>query len=95
MSKSTQEPTLQNPEGKEKWLKGLYIVLFLAIGYVMGIVILLITVLQFAINIGLHAPNKNLLEFSKKLASYFYEILLYVTFISEQKPFPFSPWPQK
>lgn len=93
MSNNPQEPSIQ-PDSKEKWLKGLFIVLFLAIGYVTGIVIVLIAILQFVFSVALNAPNKNLLDFSKKLTSYFYEIVTYVTFSSDQKPFPFSPWPK-
>jgi len=96
MNRSNQEPTpIHSSLNKEKWIKGLYILLFLAIGYVTGIVILLITVLQFAFSVGLNAPNKNLLDFSRRLASYFYEIISYVTYSSEQKPFPFNPWPKE
>jgi hypothetical protein len=38
--------------------------------------------------------NENLSHFSESLTRYAFQILLYVTFQSEERPFPFSPWPK-
>jgi hypothetical protein len=78
---------------KEKWFRGLYIVLFFFIGYIVGCLITLISVFQFVCNLILKDTNKYLLDFSKNLNLYFYQILGYVTYNTEQKPYPFSPWP--
>lgn len=37
--------------------------------------------------------NGQLLDFSDSLTKYVSQILLYITFKSEERPFPFSPWP--
>lgn len=37
--------------------------------------------------------NDQLLDFSSSLTKYVTQILLYITFKSEERPFPFSPWP--
>ena len=37
--------------------------------------------------------NEQLLDFSNSLTKYVSQILLYITFKSEERPFPFSPWP--
>ena len=37
--------------------------------------------------------NEQLLDFSDSLTKYVSQILFYITFKSEERPFPFSPWP--
>ncbi len=39
------------------------------------------------------APNERLRALGGALARYLYQILLYLSFNSEQRPFPFVPWP--
>lgn len=80
---------------KQKLMKALFIILFLAIGYVTAIVVFIVTILQFILDIVLKSPNKNLLDFSKSLSSYSYEVVSYLTYTSDKKPFPFNPWPKK
>lgn len=36
--------------------------------------------------------NSNVLSFGRGLAIYEYHILLFLTFVTETLPFPFSPW---
>ena len=38
--------------------------------------------------------NERLRALGQTLASYIYEIVLYVTFHSDERPYPFGPWPQ-
>ena len=38
-------------------------------------------------------PNENLLSFSIKLRNYLSQIIDFVTYSSDLKPFPFSPFP--
>ncbi len=48
--------------------------------------------------IGFHllggAPNPRLQALGGALARYLYQILRYLTYSSEQRPFPFAPWPE-
>lgn len=81
-------------DSKQKLMKGLYLILFLAIGYVSAFIILIVTILQFVLDIVLKNPNKNLLDFSKSLTSYVYEVISYLNYVSDKKPFPFNPWPK-
>jgi hypothetical protein len=39
-------------------------------------------------------PNPQLVSFCRRLALYQKQILDYLTFISNAKPFPFSDWPE-
>ena len=39
------------------------------------------------------APDLRLLAFGGSLACWFYQIFLSLTFISEERPWAFAPWP--
>ncbi|RRJ85476.1 DUF4389 domain-containing protein [Aestuariirhabdus litorea] len=57
---------------------------------VVGVVVL--SQVVFVLMTG--SPNDNLLDFSRSLNRYIFQILQFLTYHSEQKPFPFSDWPQ-
>lgn len=38
------------------------------------------------------SANKNILDFGHKLAAYLYHILLFLTYNTDQLPFPFADW---
>lgn len=79
---------------KNNLLRGVYMILFLVIGYIAAIVILLITIFQFVYTIIFKAPNVQVRDFSKNMNTYFYDLIKFLTYHSEVKPFPFTPWPK-
>jgi hypothetical protein len=40
-------------------------------------------------------PNDRLLVVGAQFSAYIYQVFRYLTFNSEQRPFPFSDWPKK
>jgi hypothetical protein len=82
-----------NPHIKEKLLKALCLILFYFIGYIVCILTAAISVFQFFYDIFLKNPNKHLLDFSKNLNLYLYEIVRFISFNTDTKPYPFAPWP--
>ena len=83
------------PEKDKKaiWWRGLYMVLFAFLVSIAKMVVVAIVVFQFITVLITDKPNEQLHKFSKGLAKYIYEIVLYLTFNSEQQPFPMGPWP--
>lgn len=79
----------------DTWLRGLFILVFGVIFYVLYGVIWLLVVLQFLTQLLTGKLNENLSGFSTNLTNFAFQILLYITFQSEERPFPFSPWPDK
>lgn len=75
------------------WLRALYMVLFALIYSVVELVILAVVLLQFAFVLFSGRSNQRLLRFGQTLSTYVYQILVFVTYNTEDKPFPFSPWP--
>ena len=53
-----------------------------------------ITLLQLLFSIGSKKPNENLVTFSKKISSYIYQIINFITYSSDQRPWPFNSFPE-
>ena len=53
-----------------------------------------ITLLQLLFSIGSKKPNENLVSFSKKISSYIYQIINFITYSSDQRPLPFNSFPE-
>ena len=75
------------------WIRGLFIIVFAVIFYFLCGIIWLVVVIQFIIKVVTGELNSNLTDFSTKLTSYALQILSYLTFQSEEKPWPFGPVP--
>lgn len=93
MSAQNQPTAPVDLHTKEKWLKGLYLILFAFVGYIAWVLTLVISIFQFFCDIFLKSPNKNLLDFGKNLNLYLYEIVRFLSYNTETKPYPFTPWP--
>lgn len=84
----------ENARNTDTWLRGLFILVFGVIFYFLYIIIWLLVIFQFVTKVLTGELNSNLEQFSTKLTSYAMQILNYITFQSEQRPFPFSPFPE-
>ncbi|MFA9461703.1 DUF4389 domain-containing protein [Thiohalorhabdus methylotrophus] len=75
------------------WLRGLYMLLFAVIFNLAELVLAAVALFQFAAHLLSGAPNQRLRDFGDNLARYLREMAAFLTYSSEIKPFPFSPWP--
>ncbi len=83
----------ENAQDTDVWLRGLFILIYGVILYFLFGLIWLVVIFQFFMKLLTTELNTQLLEFSDSLNRYVSQILLYITFKSEERPFPFSPWP--
>lgn len=83
----------ENLKQKKTWLRGLYMLLFAIFYSVAEIVILVVVLFQFLLALFTARTNARLVLFGKSLSTYVYQVMLYLTFNSEDKPFPFGEWP--
>lgn len=84
----------KNVKSRSTWLRLLFMAVFLIIYAVSRPVVFVVVVIQFFWILFTSEANKGLLEFGQSLATYTYQIVRYLTFNSEEKPFPFDqPWP--
>lgn len=75
------------------WIRGLYIVMYFVIFYILWMVLVAVAVLQFLSSVFFKTPNKNLENFGQSLSIYVHDIIQYVTYNTEKKPYPFANWP--
>ncbi|MCK9200802.1 MAG: DUF4389 domain-containing protein [Gallionella sp.] len=75
------------------WLRGLWMLLMLLVLHVCGTVLFIVALVQFVVVLLNDAPNERLVVLGRNLASYFRQIVLFLTFATEEVPFPFSEWP--
>ncbi len=77
------------------WLRGLHM-LVLAVGYnVVEAMLALTTIFQFFSALITGRVNEPLLQFAKNGGIYVQEVFEFLTFNSEIRPFPFTPWPNE
>jgi hypothetical protein len=57
------------------------------------VIVGIVALLQFLFVLFSGEQNRRLTEFGSGLSVYIYRIITYWTFNTEEKPFPFSPWP--
>ncbi len=73
----------------------LYAMLYLIIGNILTMTISLVVVVQFLLGWIGGGLNTNLLSFSSSLGEYAKEIINYLTFNSDTKPWPIGDWSSK
>ena len=77
------------------WTRALYMVLFAIIFSLTEFIFACTVLFQFfAVLLTGHA-NEPVLKFGNNLSRYLYQVISYQTFNSEERPFPFSDWPDE
>jgi len=69
----------------------LFVFAYSAAEVVMGIVVLI----QLIITLVKGSTNDRLKVFGKQVALYIYDVMLFLTFNTEEMPFPFTAWPDE
>ncbi|HFC92217.1 MAG TPA: DUF4389 domain-containing protein [Leucothrix mucor] len=86
----SQEANLKN---SSTWKRILYMLLFSLAYSVAEFVLMTVAVVQVLIKLFTGEINENLKVLGKQTALYIYDVMLFLTFNTEEKPFPFSAWP--
>ena len=79
---------------KEKWIRGILMLFFFLVKYITSTLISITAIFQFIANLVFEKPNERVLSFSKHLNAYLLQIVNFLTFNSEFKPFPFNNFPE-
>lgn len=87
-----QETTVV-PSNQQKWLRLIYMVIFMIAGSITISLASLIAFFQFLSILISNKPNENLLTLGKMLSLYIKQIIEYLTYTTEEKPYPFTAWP--
>ncbi len=93
MTNETPQEIRKSILDRSTWLRGFFMLLF-AVAYGIAELLLLVTVVfQFLCLLVTGKTVERLLIFGENLSRYFYQIVQYLTFNTEERPFPFSDWP--
>jgi hypothetical protein len=87
------EELKSNLLSSKHWLRLVFILLFAVLLYLASIVISVLVVLQFLFSLVTGQDNINIRQFGSSLSTYIYQTLKFLTYNSEEKPFPFADWP--
>lgn len=75
------------------WLRLLFMLLFVAIYHVAAVVLALVAFFQFLCVLFTGKKNAKVLSLGASLSTFIYQVYRYLTFNSEERPFPFADWP--
>lgn len=81
-------------KSESTWMRLLYTALFAIVFNIAEVVVVVVFAIQFLSRLFTGRVNERLRALGQTLAAYIYEIVLYVTFHSDERPYPFGPWPQ-
>ena len=86
--------TLVNEKTENIWMRGVFILLFGLIYSVAEVVMIAVVALQFVFILFTQNKNLKVLAFGADLSEYLYQIFRYLTFNTDNRPFPFTEWPK-
>lgn len=75
-------------------IRGLYMLVMAFAWQISGTALLVLSVVQFVVALFGGAPLPRLASFGRSLGSYTRQVVNFLTFSSEEVPFPFGDWPQ-
>lgn len=75
------------------WVRGFLMLLMVFAIHVSGTLIFAVTVIQFVMMLLNDTPNARLVALGRGLGEYLHQIVTFLTFATEEIPFPFSEWP--
>ncbi|MGH1487625.1 MAG: DUF4389 domain-containing protein [Cellvibrionaceae bacterium] len=78
----------------DHWLRFAFMVLFAIILGVVSYVMTVLVIIQFIWALVAGEGNDKLREFGSSLSQYIYQTLRFLTYNTEDKPFPFADWPE-
>ena len=78
---------------KETWIRGAYILLFALFYSVAEFILFALVVFQFLAILLTGQPNTRARELGQSISTYFYQIIQFMSANTDQRPYPFSPWP--
>jgi len=85
-----------NEEQKKKnkmWFQALNTVLYIFLYSIAEMVIMAIMIFQILHSLIKGSPNARLQEWGRAVSRYIFEIMLYVTYCRDARPFPFRDFP--
>ena len=91
--KGGTRPVEENIKERSTWLRLFFMLVVFILSGVASMVTGAVVLLQFFWVLFSGETNKQLEGLGQSLATYLYQIVRYLTFNTEERPFPFAEWP--
>ena len=88
------EQIKSNLTSSKHWLRLLFMLVFAAVLQVASIIMWVLVIAQFIFSLITGEDNVQLRKFGHSLSIYIFDTLKFLTYASEEKPFPFADWPK-
>jgi hypothetical protein len=88
------EALKKNVSERSTWIRGFYMLLFLLIYKLAAVVMIAVALFQFATKLLTGETNQRVRVFGQSLSLFVFQIWRFLTFNSDELPFPFAPWPE-
>lgn len=76
------------------WKRGFFMVLFWVVLRITEFVIILVGLAQFVLKLSTGSVNPKILAFGDSLTTFTRQMVAFLTYQSEEMPFPFGKWPE-
>ncbi len=86
----TQDQTASTAQTDAIWLRLAYMAGYALIGYVVFWLTMATAALQFVVTVVRGAPHPDLIDLSKRLSTYLGQLFGFLTFQTDERPFPFE-----
>ncbi|BFM20378.1 DUF4389 domain-containing protein [Gilvimarinus japonicus] len=88
------ETIKSNITSADHWIRLVFMILFAFILYVAAFVVGVLVLVQFLFALITGSDNSNLRQLGDSLTQYIAQTLRFLTYNSDDKPFPFADWPE-
>lgn len=92
---NTTEETILEPMERPQsiWARGLFMIIFTVFFAIAETVLFVSAIVQFFWAVFSGAPHTGLRKFGFELSEWLRQVANYQTFVTEERPFPWAPWP--
>jgi hypothetical protein len=88
----TRAPEVK-PTTQDLWMRGLFMLVFMIAFWIGQTLLNFLAIVQFVWLLSTREPNQFLVRFASSLSLWFSEVTRFLSCGSEEKPFPWKPWP--
>jgi len=93
MKENLREQLRENLLSGSTWLRVFFMLVYGIVCYFAIIVAILVILFQFGVMLLSGKLNEHLLTLGQSLSLYIHQLFNYLTYISDEKPFPIGSWP--
>lgn len=92
-ARSTKDTLRSNLFAPKPWQRLIYMLVFAVLLHVASLTMWVLVALQFLFSLFTGKDNADLRSLGAAIGTYIHQALDFLTYTKEEKPFPFSPWP--